>query len=106
MDTQDWHRYPYPRRLSGADASMPTSGGTTLSKITSNMLMMTDSEPLTRFHMFRNLPLEIRSKIWNLSMLPRRVTVQVRRMGRVVAFQEELIGLFSTTPVPAILHVC
>ena len=54
------------------------------------------SRPLTSFHLFEKLPVELRAMIWNLTCVPRTVEV---------AFTQER-GLYTRTITPIALRAC
>jgi hypothetical protein len=58
---------------------------------------------MATFHPFPRLAYELRALIWEMTVEPRTVDVQIRYQNRVC---EQGPFLTSHTPVPAVLQVC
>lgn len=59
---------------------------------------VTQSKPLTEFHLFPLMPSEIRLKVWKPSMPDARI-VELK-------YSKKIYHAVSPTPAPALLHVC
>ncbi|KAF4636669.1 hypothetical protein G7Y89_g1408 [Cudoniella acicularis] len=63
--------------------------------------------PTTTFHAFEKLPLELRTKIWDLGLPDGRVVqMKVKLVMAKYSRHQRGIYLNSSTPVPGMLHAC
>lgn len=58
---------------------------------------------MATFHPFTRLPFEIRTRIWEITVEPRTVEIGFKREKKTWG---AILHATSSTPVPAILHVC
>ncbi|KAF2809811.1 uncharacterized protein BDZ99DRAFT_36873 [Mytilinidion resinicola] len=56
---------------------------------------------MATFHPFPRLPVELRARIWEMTVEPRTVEIRLAH-----AAQPSICHLFSSTPVPATLQAC
>ncbi|KAL3470357.1 hypothetical protein BJX99DRAFT_251271 [Aspergillus californicus] len=55
------------------------------------------------FHQFPRFPFDIRVRIWELAVEPRTIEVRIKKE---YGTRGEVLGVTTSTPVPAILHAC
>jgi len=96
-----------PNELSHGDSSKNERMINDLNKLTlTSSSPATASSPLTEFHLFPQLPGELRLKIWKLALsTPRVVDIDCTKQS-VEGERRWVERFYSSTPQPALLHAC
>lgn len=85
-----------PKREVSYDAANRGTGLAQTSDATP--VIVSDPKPLTEFHPFSRLPVELKVKIWKLHRPDPRI-VELR-------YSKKIYHAVSPTPAPVLLHVC